>query len=148
MKRLRHQIIFIHGMNIMLLYHQLPLQLHPQLITVTYFFHMIQQHNRGKMWKKITTSGMVRWEAILMEGHMMSDTLQKDMLLLVGNVPNTKKLNKKVYFMTGTKSQKHTNKLSLTFVPSEIEQLSAMISKSKYPLQLITSRGQIVEVEL
>lgn len=141
-------IISIHDINIMLPYHQLLLELLPQLITVTYFFHMIQQHNPDKMYKKITINGMVRWEAISMEDRTMSDTLQKDMLLSVENAPNTKKHNKKVFSMTGTKSPKLINKHSLTYAPQEIEPPLAMISKSKQLHQPTTSKGQIVEVVL
>ena len=130
----------------MLLYLHLLQQLLPQLITVTLFFHMILPHNRDKMCKKIIIHGMVKLEAIFMEETMMQVILQKDMLLLMENVPNIKKHNKKLYSTTGIKSQKHTNKHFLTFVLQVIEQHSVMISKSKLHHQLITLKEQTVEV--
>lgn len=122
-------IISIPGINIMLLYHLLD-HLHLQkLITVMSFYHTILLHHQDKIFKKVTTPGMVRQVVILMEEPMMQDTLLKDMLLLVENALKNKYNNKKVYSMTGTKSLKHTNKPSLIHVLQVIEQHSVMTFK-------------------
>lgn len=105
------------------------------------------EHCRDKTWRKSTTSGMERLVVTFMEGIMMWDILLRSMLQSMESVLQNKSHNRKVFFMTGIKSSKHTSKHNPTFVLQTTEQLSVTTSKPRSLRHKITSKAQTVGVE-